>query len=171
MRYAKTYLSRGIRSRTGLIISHQNVLIPWLSYVTQQYDITINRNNSCTMHSILSSFHRHCNILLIYIVRLLTFPKLVREYLLPRYALSMHRSISRRRRLLRFHSPIRNISVILSDSAACLRIPQYASAAAARFRPYSIFTRGHGDAGEEIVKPDDVDSVLIGNSVHQISIN
>jgi len=72
--------------------------------------------------------------------------------------------------------PICNISVILSDSLACLRVPQYASAPRGGLL-VSALTRysrahGHGDASEEeIAKPDDVDSVLIGNSVHQIPIN
>lgn len=74
----------------------------------------------------------------------------------------------------RFLGPICNISVILSDSAACLRVPQYASALRGGLL-VSALTRysraAHSDTSEEIAKPDDVDSVLIGNSVYQIPIN
>lgn len=86
-----------------------------------------------SVFSHLPSFHHHCNTLLIYIVRLLTFPELVRTNICYRDTRFRYQSISRRRRSLHVRfGPIRNISVILSDSAACLRIPQYASAAAWR---------------------------------------
>lgn len=127
-----------------------------------------------SVFSHLPSFHHHCNTLLIYIVRLLTFPELAREYLLPRYALSISEHFSSQTlapRSLRLHSQYFSYFIgfcrLSADSAICKR----GGVAAARFRPYSIFTRGHSDAGEEIAKPDDVDSVLIGNSVHQIPIN
>lgn len=97
-----------------------------------------------------------------------------REYLLPRYAAfdaSEHFSSLTFASIPFSHSQYFSYFIgfcrLSADSAICKR-----GATATRFRPYSIFTRGgHGDAGEEIAKPDDVDSVLIGNSVHQISIN
>lgn len=101
--------------RAGLIISRQNVLIASFSYATQQYDV--NANNSCIVFSHLPPFHRRP---LICIVRLLTFPRLAREYLLSRFDPAP--SISGAFLVADARSgPIRNISVILSDSVPLVR--------------------------------------------------
>lgn len=136
---------------------------------------TIRLTGIICAHSILS-FHHHRNILLIHIVRLLTFSEACARIFVATirgaFDASEHFSSLTFASVPFSHSQYFSYFIgfcrLSADSAICKR----GGAAAARFRPYSIFTRGgHGDAGEEIAKPDDVDSVLIGNSVHQISIN
>jgi hypothetical protein len=103
----------------------------------------------------------------------------MRVYLLPRYAMRLRSQISerfsseRRRRLLSLGPYLQYFSYFIGFCrlSAFSTICKRAARRPARFRPHSIFARGHGDASEEIAKPDDVDSVLIGNSVHQIPIN
>lgn len=101
---------------------------------------------------------------------LLMFPETcARIFVGARYALSIYRSVSRFADVVRSGSgaPFAIFQFILSDSATRLS----ADFAICRRRLLVSGLIRYSRAGEEIAKPDDVDSVLIGNSVHQIPIN